>query len=83
MKELNHDQQPAISRLVREWITFEPVRRYIRHLLALTVDPHVPQEHQALLNDLEARRSEGSNGTPVKEGPGGMDGGRPKHGDTN
>jgi len=58
MKELDKAQQRAMSRLIREWITSEPIRRYLRYLFKLPVEPEPTRQQQSLLDELDEKRNE-------------------------
>lgn len=58
MEEIDKAQQEVIARLVRQWITTETNRRHLRHLLNLTVDDDIPQEHRSLLDELDRKLKE-------------------------
>lgn len=52
MKELDKAPQRAMSRLIREWITSEPIRRYLRYLFKLPVNPSPPGSNNRCLMSL-------------------------------
>lgn len=81
MPELSTEQQQAISRLIRKWITSETLRRYIFQLLKLPADPDLSEEQRSKLDELDRKHNVSFHGTKVRteEGPEGVVSGRPTH----